>query len=310
MVRMQPQHEVIPLDGTFDDPANARRAAARALRRAGCDEDLLRDALLCLSELVTNAVLHAGGSICVELWTTEDAIRLEVVDRMVATMPDLPELAAARAALLAEGVAGELERETGRGLAIVAQLARAWGVEMADVAGDPGKRVWVELGTTAVGHPGGGTELPSEVVAAGTEAALIDVPIRLFLASEAYLEALLREMQLRAAAWTARDDQLMKGLANALRRNATARATSLAEARRQIDAGHTTMTMRFPISADTPADAQEFLDVVDLSETLTRRETMDDDGPGTELRHFRRWYVAELTHQALGGAPRVCPFRP
>jgi anti-sigma regulatory factor (Ser/Thr protein kinase) len=310
MVLMQSLHEVVPLDGTFDDPANARRVAARVLRRAECDEDLLRDALLCLSELVTNAVLHAGGPICVELWTTDDSIRLEVVDRMPATTPGLPELADARAALLAEGVAGELERETGRGLGIVAQLARAWGVEGAEVDGEPGKRVWVELGVTAMGHPGGAPDANTDVVAPGTEAVLVDVPIRLFLASEAHLEALLREMQPRAAAWTARDDRLMKGLANALRRNAAARATSLAEARRQIDEGHTRMTVRFPISADTPTSAQEFLDVVDLSETLTRREDLDDDGPGTELRHFRRWYVTEITRQAQGDPPRACPFRP
>src|SRR4051794_30007889 len=233
-LRMQPLHEVVPLDGTFDDPATARRAAARVLRRAEGDEDLVRDALLCLSELVTNAVLHAGGPICVELWTTDDSIRLEVVDRMAATMPGRPELAAARAGLLADGVAGELERETGRGLAIVAQLSRDWGVDAADVDGSAGKRVWVELGRTAMGHPGDDDDDAAgprvATVAAGAEAALFDVPIRLFLASEAHLEALLREMQLRAAAWTARDDQLMKGLANALRRNATARATSLGEA--------------------------------------------------------------------------------
>ena len=44
-------------------------------------------------------MLHAGGPICVELWTTEDSIRLEVVDRVPPTDPGLPELADARAAL-------------------------------------------------------------------------------------------------------------------------------------------------------------------------------------------------------------------
>jgi anti-sigma regulatory factor (Ser/Thr protein kinase) len=306
---MQALHDVIPLEGTFDDPATARRSAGRALRRAACDEDLLRDALLCLSELVTNAVLHAGGPLCVEVRTTTDTVRLEVVDRMPPSGPGLRSVAEARAALLAEGVPGEAERETGRGLAIVSQLSRAWGVLAEDVEGAPGKRVWVELGGPARSGREAGAS-PAAPPPTGAEGALIDVPIRLFLASEAHLEALLREMQLRAAAWAARDDRLMKGLANALRRNAAARATSLEEARRQIDAGNTVMTVRFPISHTTPADAQEFLDVVDLSETLTRREVVDDDEPAVEVRHFRRWYVAELTHQAEGGAPRPCPFRP
>ena len=308
---MQPVHEMVPLEGTFDDPATARRAAARALRRARCSEDLLRDALLCLSELVTNAVLHAGSPVCVEIWTTAELVRLEVVDRMPPTSPGLTEVAATRAALLAEGVAGEADRETGRGLAIIGQLARSWGVDAADVEGRPGKRVWVELGAGPPPAATGEREHPDELPApAMAEAVFLDVPIRLFLASEAHLEALLREMQLRASSWAARDDKLMKGLANALRRNATARATSLEEARRQIDAGRTSMTMRFPMSANTPLEAQEFLDVVDLSETLTRREAADDDEAGLELRHFRRWYVAELVHQAAGGRPRPCPFRP
>ena len=310
---MESLHEVVPLEGGFDDPATARRAAARLLRRARCDEDLLRDALLCLSELVTNAVLHAGEPVCVELWTTAELVRLEVVDRMPPTSPGLVEQAEARARLLAEGVAGEAERETGRGLAIVTQLSRSWGVEAADVLGRPGKRVWVELGAgpaPAATHREPEEPPATPPSASASEAVFIDVPIRLFLASEAHLEALLREMQLRAAAWSARDDQLMKGLANALRRNATARATSLEEARRQIDGGRTVMTMRFPLSAAAPLDAQEFLDVVDLSETLTRREPGDDDEAGLEVRHFRRWYVAELTHQAEGGRARPCPFRP
>jgi hypothetical protein len=207
----------------------------------------------------------------------------------------------ARAALVDD----EADRDTGRGLAIVSQLAETWGVDATDVDGRPGKLVWAEL-------VAGTDDARLEPTPARQEAVLIDVPIRLYLASEAQLDALLREMQLLAADWSSRDDRLVRSLAESLRRNAEARIVSQAEARRRIEAGDDVLVLRFPMSAATPSAARGFLDVVDLSETLTRRgDGTDDDARLTaELRHFRRWYVAELTHQALGGAPRPCPFRP
>lgn len=314
---MEPVHEVIPLDGTAEDAFSARAAARIAFRRAGCHQDLSDDALLCLSELVTNAVLHAGGPLCVELIVTATAVRLEVTDTMpIDVSPDLSARAAARAAL----VEGQAARETGRGLAIVAQLSHAWGVSAAELDGRPAKLVWAELVASPGGQPfsgrrasvvgrspaqGAGAALAGDV----REAVLIDVPIRLYLASEAHLEALLRDMQLLAADWSSRNDRLVKGLAESLRRNSAARTSSMEEVRRRLDAGEDVLTMRFPITAETPERASEFLDVVASSEARTGRQ-YEGDPAADELRHFRRWYAAELTHQALGGAPRPCPFRP
>ena len=305
-------HEVIPLDGTAEDAFTARAAARRAFRRAGCGEDLMDDALLCLSELVTNAVLHAGGPLCVELVATATAVRIEVTDAMALDVsPDLTARAAARAAL----VEGEGSRETGRGLAIVEQLSHAWGVTEAELDGRAAKLVWAELVASPQDLPleGRRSSAPRSVPDGGDapvqEAVLLDVPIRLYLASEAHQEALLRDMQLLAADWSARNDRLVKGLAEALRRNSAARTASMEEVRRRIDAGDDVLTLRFPVTSETPARASQFLDVVASSEARTGRND-EGDPVADELRHFRRWYVAELTHQALGGRPRPCPFRP
>ena len=278
-------HEAIPLDGTAEDSPTVRAVARDVFRRAGCDEDLAGDALLCLSELVTNALLHAGGTICVELTATAATVRLEVTDGVP--------------------VLDDLEQRTGRGLAIVQQLTDGWGVVATIVDGRPGKIVWAEVVHPAVADRAGRSGHAAEAV-------FVDVPIRLFLASEAHHEALLKDLQLRAAEWTSRNDRELKGLAEALRRNQDARAESLEEVRRLVATGEDVVTLRFPLTDDTPARGRAFLETVATSEARTGRGApVDGDDPSAaELRHFRRWYVAELTHQARGGSPRRCPFRP
>jgi anti-sigma regulatory factor (Ser/Thr protein kinase) len=84
------------------------------------------DAVLLLSELVTNAVLHAGTEIEIQVQLDGDVLRAEVRDGD-------PRLPAVRHYSLLSG--------TGRGLALVAETARSWDVE----ALPNGKRVWFEL---------------------------------------------------------------------------------------------------------------------------------------------------------------------
>ncbi|MET9257773.1 ATP-binding protein [Streptomyces sp. NPDC048182] len=91
------------------------------------------DVLLVVSELVTNACLHADGPD--ELWITCDrkVIRLEVSDRGAGQpTPRTPHRAG---------------RPGGHGMFIVQRLCLDWGVlRTPDV---PGKRVWAELGAPA-----------------------------------------------------------------------------------------------------------------------------------------------------------------
>lgn len=87
---------------------------------------------LLLSELATNAVLHAGGSgftVGVQV-LPEGAVRLTVAD-------DSP-----RPPRLRDFGTGAT---TGRGVALVAELARGWGVEPRSAPDDVGKVVWCEV---------------------------------------------------------------------------------------------------------------------------------------------------------------------
>jgi DNA-binding response OmpR family regulator len=109
-------------------PSEARRVVRDVLLHWGYG-DLLDDAALVVSELVTNAVRHAGSASIVVVNRTEGGIRVEVRDEG----PGAPDLAPS-----------PTDAEHGRGLMIVAALATAWGVEDDETS----KTVWVELGAS------------------------------------------------------------------------------------------------------------------------------------------------------------------
>jgi DNA-binding NarL/FixJ family response regulator len=104
----------------------ARRFVDEVLNRWHC-ESVLDDVKLLVSELVTNAVVHAGSDVEVAVRLLADAVRIEVVDRS----PMSP---------LAPGSPTE-DAESGRGLLLVETMASAWGVEPID----HGKSVWFEV---------------------------------------------------------------------------------------------------------------------------------------------------------------------
>ncbi|MER6568779.1 SpoIIE family protein phosphatase [Streptomyces sp. NPDC001093] len=109
-----------------DAPARAR-AQVSALLRQWCTRDDTRDnALLLVSELVTNAVRFATGPITVRLIRAGHGLLCEVGD----TGNGRPRLS--RGGLLDDG---------GRGLHIVHRLTTRWGVRWTDT----GKVVWAEV---------------------------------------------------------------------------------------------------------------------------------------------------------------------
>lgn len=119
--------------------ALARRFARRTLREWDVEE-LADTAALVVSELVTNAVVHAGTAATVVLDLQGRALRIEVEDQHPARgLPLLP------------GDPDEMN-EFGRGLLIATSLATAWGVEYTASS----KRVWALCeadGTEPGPHP-------------------------------------------------------------------------------------------------------------------------------------------------------------
>ena len=92
--------------------------------------DVADDALLLVTELVTNALLHGAGPLIVSVECVEHGVRVLVRDGS----PVLPQQRRAAP-----------EDEGGRGLALLAELSHAWGARPADDQHGPGKVVWFEL---------------------------------------------------------------------------------------------------------------------------------------------------------------------
>lgn len=106
--------------------SHARRFVDRVLSEWHC-EDLLDDVQLLVSELVTNAIVHAGSHVEVAVRLLTNSVRIEVVDGAPVTSlrPSQP----------------DHDDESGRGLHLVETLASAWGVEPME----HGKSVWFEV---------------------------------------------------------------------------------------------------------------------------------------------------------------------
>ena len=125
------QQATLELVPALRAPRAARAFVAETLTAWNVQADEVEAAQLVVSELVTNAVLHAADSptISVELRLTDGAVRV----------------------LVSDGGLGEPDRrphpdprtsETGRGVWLVDAFAERWGTEM---HGRDGKTVWCEL---------------------------------------------------------------------------------------------------------------------------------------------------------------------
>ena len=116
---------VLPLDPGPGSAALARRFTAETLGGWGAPE-LAETAVLLVSELVTNAVLHARSASQLVVRMVDTGIRVELRDdSRIAPSPR----------------AYSLEAGTGRGLLLVEALAARWGSTPEAM----GKSVWFEL---------------------------------------------------------------------------------------------------------------------------------------------------------------------
>jgi anti-sigma regulatory factor (Ser/Thr protein kinase) len=123
------------------DPSAARiaRTAVHEELASALPPSILADVTLAVSELVTNAVIHGGGEIELRVEAGDRVVKGEVIDGGVGFEQRLR------------------DREvTGRGLEIVGQLSKSWGVFQGTT------HVWFEIPvdgasprevTPAIGHP-------------------------------------------------------------------------------------------------------------------------------------------------------------
>ncbi|MEU8544897.1 SpoIIE family protein phosphatase [Streptomyces sp. NPDC048717] len=138
------------------EPAGRSVATARAFVRDTLQgwgyAEIVDDAVVLTSELVTNAVIHAGTSADVLCLRHEDGVRIEVADRYPER--EIP--------LQLNRSPGNPDRENGRGLMLCAALATRWGVDYAPTH----KHVWfhLDLPERPVGTRSAGPVLPDRLL--------------------------------------------------------------------------------------------------------------------------------------------------
>ena len=114
---------VVPLPA-----GDAAATVARASIRSAADGlERLDDLILLVTELATNAVLHAGGAQELSFHRGRDAVVIALTDRSVTSAPAVGRLGTTS--------------PTGRGMAIVDSLSDQWGVTLTSTS----KTVWCEV---------------------------------------------------------------------------------------------------------------------------------------------------------------------
>lgn len=290
------EHEGDPTLVLGDEPdavRTARRFISEQLARHGLG-DLAADAALIGSELVTNALLHAGPPAQVRLRLSSAGARLEVRDRS----PEPP-----------VRTHSDIGAMTGRGLHLVEGLASRWGVTQHEGGG---KSVWAEV-ERGGGH---GAALDDRQllalwagdvdVPAGDEplhtVVLGEVPTDLLLAVKAHVDNLVREFTLaKSGASTGATAQMSPQIAAlvdiVVNRFAGPRQALKRQAFEAAAEGHDHVQLRLRLPASTADDGEAYLRALDEADAYCRAARLLTLESPPQHRLFRRWYVGELMVQ-------------
>ena len=164
---MSHERDLLHLEPSPTSARQARSVVASRLRDLG-REDLLDSASLVVSELVTNALLHAGDSITLRVRGTARRPRIEVGDssmglpRLPTQVDDLEVAASADDAALDDPVVDDdLLLTYGRGVRLVQIHSAAWGVDRSsgskvvwfEPAAEPRPRALNEIQVFEIGEP-------------------------------------------------------------------------------------------------------------------------------------------------------------
>jgi anti-sigma regulatory factor (Ser/Thr protein kinase) len=168
----------VAVDRVLPPEATSATEARRLLRHALADVDrheAWADAEVAVSEIVTNALVHAGTPMHLRVLLGSPGLRVELHDGS----PHLPhrrhhsEVAA-----------------TGRGLHVVGEMVDRWGAYPSGA----GKVVWFEIATAENGHAQHAD--PPPLAPDAVEIELINVPLLMHAAWQEHAAALLRELLL------------------------------------------------------------------------------------------------------------------
>lgn len=288
------------------DPKSVQRArqwVTSLLHELGRD-DLLECAELGVSELVTNALLHADDPIAVRVRGTREHPRLEVTDGS-RNPPVLPGPAASLDDLLAT---------FGRGLDIVARCSTAWG---ATIERD-GKVVWFEPADQPREEPAAEGRLIDQV---GDDSAaptprgervavrLLGLPVVTSLGLRRHYRDLRRELRLLSLAH-GDEYPLAADLTDLFVRFEGAYPSELLD---EVDRAAKDGTDVIDVDVTIPTGATEvferMLELMDLADEFCRSQRLLSLARSPHQRDFQRWQLGEFNRQAAGAEPTAWSHR-
>ncbi len=277
---------------------DARRWVVATCNDIGRGE-LSECAALGVSELLTNALLHAESPVTVRVRGTVDHPRVEVRDssREPPMLPSVEPVEDDDNFLLTFG----------RGLGIVARCSTAWGAEIEE----DGKVVWfvpaadfAEDGVDGVVTGVAPSPPPALNDADLMHIDILGVPLRLYAGFQMHYRELRREVRLLALAAEA-NYPLAKSLSDlfgSLERELRAGidADYIDEATR---AGETEVDLNVVIARETAVTIDRFLELLDLADAFCRQQRLLSLARTPEQRDFQRWFLGEFVRRRAGEPP-------
>lgn len=268
--------------------------------------DLVDSAVLGVSELVTNALLHVRSEIALRIRVNSDGLRVEVYDdspHLFAGAPNLP------------GDSRPTNPSTvGRGLLIVASVSQDWGVDYEDKR----KCVWFRP-TAVVGRDSESAAHDVERRAAETASdadrsvpgddlvhvVLVDVPVKPMTCYRVRFRDLRREMTLIALSGEEEGTAAhrLHETAQALERfRHLGDASNQRIAKAFLD-GKDRATLDYDLPRALIDAIEEMGQALAAADEFCRERQMLTLAAGPQEKAVRSWYIGQFIEQARGAAP-------
>ncbi|HVF03717.1 MAG TPA: GAF domain-containing protein [Frankiaceae bacterium] len=293
--------DLLHVDATPDAVPQVRRWVAETLHGT-VPPDLIDDAELVASELVTNALLHGRPPVVIRI-VTDDVVRIEVEDGS--------RVAPVRALARPDAM-------TGRGLSLVSALSREWGVEQRN----GGKVVWSELGdepaetesivdvdALLAAWDDGDVDVDIDAPRRYT-VTLPDVPTDLLLSAKAHVDNLLREFTL-AKSGDARatiSPEFGALIEDVVSRFAEARHAIKRQAVEAAQRGAPRTGLTLTLGLDAIEAGERYLDALDEIDAYARAARLLTLETPPQHRVFRRWYVEGVITQLRAASAGETPI--
>ena len=272
-------------------------------------QDVLECASLGVSELVTNALLHADPPIQVQVRGTADHPRIEVRDGstraplIAGAVPSFDDLNPTQ---LPEDL-DDLLMTFGRGLDMVARASEAWG---ADIDSE-GKVLWFEP-AAALAEAGGATGVLTDLTVASAEettgaaveiaeVTLLHVPVQAHLTFQRHYRELRRELRLLSMSHEEKYPvaktllELLGSLEGRLPRDLGTE---------QIDAAHDRgdqyVDLSVRLSTARVVRVGQISELLDLADDFCREERLLVLGRTPGQASFQRWMLGQYVAQTAG----------